>query len=560
MPQKRFRREAEPVVTDWQMLGVATGLAGCLLVASGVLFTRAHGRKPVEAPAAAMVRALPESRAAQPATVAVVPPLSASPDPVNLPAQVSAEVRQASPKGVCVIPARAGAGDATPHPVQLDYSTESDLARALRDRVPELDLNKVRDTSKSLLEEQKSLVAVVKGKPGTSGELTLLQEEQLRPLREELHQRADLRGLAFQMGKDCVTGEDAASNLEKFAFEIRSYQRRANLDSLDREYGEQIPGQRGPHPFDAQPEEQMTPELAATQSAVNRLLRQNRLRRPEAVPALEQVLQAEDETQRVAVTRLFGMIEGPHASAALARRAVFDLSDLVRWEAIEALKNRPPADFRSILLRGMRYPWLPAAEHAAEALMAIGDRGAVFDLVKILDEPRPLLPIKREDGTWEAPQMVRINHLRNCLLCHAGSFENQDAVRGLIPTPGVRLSRPYYAQREIFVRAGPNSDFVRADVVYLRQDFSVMQKVELLNRWPKWQRFDYLIQKQVISEQKAGELTEKRAADAERQQRSVLAALRSLTSIDAGSTAGAWKKALAGRDFTGGDKAKLTSE
>ena len=36
-------------------------------------------------------------------------------------------------------------------------------------------------------------------------------------------------------------------------------------------------------------------------------------------------------------------------------------------------------------------------------------------------------------------ELVRVNHLANCLLCHAPSFQRGDLVRGAVPTPGLPL-------------------------------------------------------------------------------------------------------------------------
>ncbi len=82
-------------------------------------------------------------------------------------------------------------------------------------------------------------------------------------------------------------------------------------------------------------------------------------------------------------------------------------------------------------------------------------------------------------------ELVRFNHLRNCLLCHAPSHSQTDLVRGLIPTPGVPIPVEYYHRS--------HGDFVRADVVYLKQDFSVMHHVEDAHPWPAMQRFDYVV-------------------------------------------------------------------
>ena len=37
----------------------------------------------------------------------------------------------------------------------------------------------------------------------------------------------------------------------------------------------------------------------------------------------------------------------------------------------------------------LRYPWPPAAEHAAEAIVNLGDTDAIGDLRKLVDLPDP---------------------------------------------------------------------------------------------------------------------------------------------------------------------------
>jgi hypothetical protein len=86
-------------------------------------------------------------------------------------------------------------------------------------------------------------------------------------------------------------------------------------------------------------------------------------------------------------------------------------------------------------------------------------------------------------------ELVRVNHLRNCMLCHAPSIDPDDPVPGRVPTPGQPVPPPfsgaYYESR--------NGTFVRADITYLRQDFSVPQPVARHGNWPAHQRYDYLV-------------------------------------------------------------------
>jgi hypothetical protein len=101
--------------------------------------------------------------------------------------------------------------------------------------------------------------------------------------------------------------------------------------------------------------------------------RQPAWRRPEAIPTLQQVLTPEPAPVRGLFVELLGEIEGRRASVALAQRAVFDLSPEVRRQAVEALRKRPRHEYRQVLLDALRYPWAPAAEHGAKALLDLKD-------------------------------------------------------------------------------------------------------------------------------------------------------------------------------------------
>jgi hypothetical protein len=72
-------------------------------------------------------------------------------------------------------------------------------------------------------------------------------------------------------------------------------------------------------------------------------------------------------------------------------------------------------------------------------------------------------------------------------MCHAPSSSKDDLVRGRIPPPDQPLpSGVEYYERQ-------DGIFVRADVTYLRQDFSVFQPVVNADPWPSLQRFDYVV-------------------------------------------------------------------
>jgi hypothetical protein len=228
---------------------------------------------------------------------------------------------------------------------------------------------------------------------------------------------------------------------------------------------------------------------------------------------------------------------GERASAALARLAIFDIDPDVRGASIAALAKRPAKEYQATLIRGFRYPWPAVADNAADAVRLLNQQDLVLRLVDMLDLPDPTAPYLNAEKRWVKQEMVRVNHLRNCLLCHPRSTAvKQDPLRGLVPTPGTRLSEEYY-ESQVGI-------FVRADVTYLRQDFSAQLPVVDHGAWPAQQRFDFLVQTRELT---AAETRGLRGADQPEstsypQRESVLTALRGLTGADAGSSAEDWRR------------------
>jgi HEAT repeat protein len=156
--------------------------------------------------------------------------------------------------------------------------------------------------------------------------------------------------------------------------------------------------------------------------------------RAEAIPALLQLLMHEDPPVRHMLVELLGDIPGSVATVALAKRALFDLDGEIRHAAVEALRSRDPADYRPVLMRGFRYPWAPVADHAAEALVVLNDRDSVPELVTLLGQPDPALPLPLPGNRLVVREVVRAKHLTNCMLCHPPSMNgNETASLGVDP-------------------------------------------------------------------------------------------------------------------------------
>jgi hypothetical protein len=259
---------------------------------------------------------------------------------------------------------------------------------------------------------------------------------------------------------------------------------------------------------------------------------------PAAVPTITQVMQAESTAVRLFLVEMLAQITGKEASIALAKRAIFDLSPEVRARAVRALATRPPTEYTPVLYDGFRYPWPAAADHAAEAVAELKRAEMVPELVKLLKEPSPTLPVKAGEG-YTVQEVVRINHLCNCMLCHAPSLEKGDSVRMSVPIPGERFA-PYYDR--------PSDFSVRADLTYLRQDFSVVQPVAKPNKWPAEQRYDYMVRTRALSKTEQAEFEKLQKEDkvpkSYPQQAAVVFALQELTGRDHGTTYESWFEGL----------------
>jgi hypothetical protein len=248
----------------------------------------------------------------------------------------------------------------------------------------------------------------------------------------------------------------------------------------------------------------------------------------------------------------------PHsgASRALAQLVVFSFETELRSAANEALKDRPAKDSTDVLLQGLRYPWPAISRNAAAAITKLERKDLVPDLVAFLDEPDPRAPVVRElDGrkATVVRELVRINHLQNCLLCHPPgntpdvefhSFGRaKEVLTGQVPIPGEELRSPSLGY-------GSNLPdlVVRADVTYLRQDFSRRMRVKDAGTWPETQRFDFVVRTREVSEKEAAAYRAWRgqqgAGYLSPNHQAALEALRALTGRDAGPTAQAWRKLL----------------
>jgi hypothetical protein len=390
------------------------------------------------------------------------------------------------------------------------------LLEHLVDFARELDIEHEKGTSAKLLAESKKAVPNGPAKPAADKEIPPA------PILALVGSRPDLRGLPMRDLSDCRLGKADADVVQQISQRLRRVlggrSRGSNSGISD---SEQI--LRG---------EAIIPFLSSYASNDPR-------QSDTSMRILEQMLQVEPYPVRLQLVKMLagngaGVGRRKGDGAALARRAVFDLSPAVREAAVDALRGRPTKEYRPVLLEALRYPWPFVADHAAEALVALKDRGAAADLAALVDEPDPQAPRQDQNKKWLAPEMVRVNHLGNCLLCHAPSSSKDDPIRAVTPERGKRIPEVYYDRG--------SGDFVRADVTYLRQDFSVEEVVRDAKPWPNWQRFDYVIRQRELSADEVKRLTKKDVAKPASypQREAVLWALRELTGQDMGDRGVDW--------------------
>jgi hypothetical protein len=275
------------------------------------------------------------------------------------------------------------------------------------------------------------------------------------------------------------------------------------------------------------------------------------------IAALMQILAPESAGHRKGLVKYLGGVPHVEATRAIARLAIFSAEEEVREAAVEALKVRRENDYTCVLVDGLRYPWPPVAKRSAEVLVKLDRQDVVPQLIDALETPDPRLPVREEvDGNSVSVvrELVKLNHHRNCLLCHApgesiSQFKGKeppampDVPVGAIPIPGEPLPTPSQGYQP-----QPQDLIVRLDVTYLRQDFSAMLPVPDANPWPTQQRFDFMVRTRLLSEPEAAVFQEKlqkrEPGSVTPYERAILAALRDLTGRDTEPTAAAWRKML----------------
>jgi hypothetical protein len=286
-------------------------------------------------------------------------------------------------------------------------------------------------------------------------------------------------GMPFTFGTDCTSSAEHSRDLGRASAALHLM-----LDGLGRGTREELG---------------RTP---AEEALAMRIEGDPRWLKAEMVPSLTQILMAEDASWRETLVRMLTKIDGAAATRSLVDRAVFDTNSRVRALAVAALHGRPQEEYTDRLMSGFRHPWAPAADHAAQVVAALDRTDLQPALQELVDRPDPSAPTVKRMGIRDVhvqPQLVRVNHLRNCTYCHPVSTTENDVVRGASPDWDQPLPVRYYGDPS-------NQTFVRADMVYLRQDFSQTMPVggeDCKNGWPNQQRFDFFVFDRPISAEEA---------------------------------------------------------
>ncbi len=297
------------------------------------------------------------------------------------------------------------------------------------------------------------------------------------PIEQLVDNRTDLVGLPLVMGRDCHMEEKRANSMDLVSRELGptmalSFANRpgTNLDVITKRkavtFANVLPGYNG----DSQ-----------------------------KILTVDQMVQHEVPTLKLDFLAKLGSERNQVNANLLACYAKYDLDEGIRMAATRSLANYDPAAYRKQLLKGFSYPWEIVAQHSAESLVRLNDIDAVPELVELLRAPSPNSPYKNKQGKYVRRQLVAVNHMKNCMLCHAPSYSSRDRGRAIVPEWNRPVPPSYYHPG-----SSPSRLVARADITYLRQDFSVMQPVEKHNHWPKNQRFDYVVREAPVAGEDAG--------------------------------------------------------
>jgi hypothetical protein len=329
-----------------------------------------------------------------------------------------------------------------------------------------------------------------------------------------LRERADLRGMPFLLGTDCRADKKQAQLFAAITDVIRSAMPNTSWDELS-------PQKIGVAILQA------IPDFNKEDVAVE----------PVIVGALMQMITPGSKLYGPRLPKRLAAIAHPDAVRALVSLVLFSPDAKVRQAAIDGLQARRPVEYTDDLLSGFRYPLPMAAKRSADAFVKLGRKDIQAKLEEVLEQPDPRAPKPyRIDGKnyFVLRELVRVNHHRNCVLCHApGNADDapSENLRSEIPIANEPFRGPpgFYGFRK------PSDIVVRIDMTYLRQDFSIDLPVKDSGPWPKEQRFDYFVRTRLISAEEAAECDRQLSKMPQPYHAVALQAVRTLTSPNFGA-------------------------
>ncbi len=374
----------------------------------------------------------------------------------------------------------------------------------------------------------RDLIAMIKGENDVKQDNFLVMH---------MERRSELRGMPFVMGDACRMDGKRARSFQTSVEAVRN--------GFDRDSGQK----RGaPAKDDGQ-------HSGFWNAYMSQAGAQGGMESDAGIAALTQMIGPERKSMRAGLVRQLASAKRAEATRALARAAVFDVDLDVREAAIKALKEdgRGKDVSGEVFVRAIRYPMASVAKQAAHAMLALERTDLLPELAAFLDEKAPGDPEdKVVDGKFACVvrEVVKINHHRNCLLCHPPAQTGQThEVPGVMPIPGAPFPS---SPSEAYGNAQSSNDpMVRADTTYLRQDFSVMMPVENAAPWPEMQRFDFLVRSRVVEGQELATLqnlvASRPATFQSENHKAALLVLRRLSGQDADPNQAAWQRVLDNR-------------
>ena len=254
---------------------------------------------------------------------------------------------------------------------------------------------------------------------------------------------------------------------------------------------------------------------------------------------------------RVALTQLLQATPLREVNTLLAQVALFAPEADIRGVAIQALKTRRGKDHEIVLLEGLNYPLASVANNAADAIIKLDLRDHVIKIADHLDSFEGQTPYA-VNGRFEVREVVKINHSRNCVLCHSPAPLTRVLALGFpmtAPIPNPTEKPPSEPANYYFDFDAEKS--VRFDVTYLRPDFSLtLPDDRHYSQWPEQQRYDFIVRTRILSAEEAATFEKARPVLPHSPNReAALRVLRALTNEDVGDRSEAWSELVNSDEF-----------